>query len=386
MSVIGEEPRMGSRTPDRAVRLAQWAVLLLTVVYFSFPAARVLARDTTLSAAIVLVCLVLLAVLQFRHTWHGLRAEPKVAWSYTLLWQAILSYLPAQLAGDAWLGVPSFLAASALVVLKPPRGYLVLGAVVLAEVPFAAAFYDYSGDVIYACVTTGLTAVVVYAFIRMAVLVREVHELRATLARRAIDGERVRFARDLHDVLGHTLAAIVLKGELAGVMVQTRAGDAERELTEIVALARDGHRQVREVVSGYRTVSLESEMAGVTSVLAAAGITCSVDVAALETMPAEVATPLAYALREGATNILRHSSATRCDLTVRAGADGFDLVLVNDGVSAASAQPPGNGLDGLRERVAATHGRLRAGPLPDGRFELAIHVPVRDGTALAEAR
>jgi two-component system sensor histidine kinase DesK len=387
MVAADEVPDRAPATPDLAVRIAQWAVLLLTVAYFSFPATRVLSHDAPLSAAGALAALALLAALQFRHTWHGLRAEPKVAWSHTLLWQALLSYLPAFIAGDAWLGVPSFLAASALVVLRPPRGYVVFGAVVVAEVPYAALFYDRVGDIAYACLTTAVTALVVYGFIRMAALVSEVHRLRASLARRAVDTERLRFARDLHDVLGHTLAAIVLKGELAGAMIHTRTGDAERELAEIVVLARAGHREVREVVSGYRTATIGAELSGVATVLTSAGIDCVVEAEHVDALPAEVSAPLAYALRESATNVLRHSRASRCDIALRAAGDGVDLTVVNDGVpeTGGGSTEPGNGLDGLRERVDSAHGTLRAGPLPGGRFELAITLPLRSGSHLVEA-
>lgn len=385
MVTVDEAPERAPVTPDLAVRIAQWAVLLLTVAYFSFPAGRVLSQEEPLSAAGALVALALLAALQFRHTWHGLRSEPKVAWSHTLLWQALLSYLPAYLAGDAWLGVPSFLAASALVVLRPPRGYLVFGLVVAAEVPYALLFHLGVGDIWYACLTTFVTAGVVYGFIRMAALVLEVHRLRASLAQRAVDTERLRFARDLHDVLGHTLAAIVLKGELAGAMMHTRTDDASRELAEIVGLARGGHREVREVVSGYRTATLSAELTGVTTVLAAAGIDCTVDAAPLDALPPEVSAPLAYALRESATNVLRHSRATRCDITLCAADGVVSLAVVNDGVILPS-KPPGSGLDGLRERVAGGQGTLRAGPLDGGRFSLAIDMPLRRGSFLVEAQ
>jgi two-component system, NarL family, sensor histidine kinase DesK len=386
MAVVDEMPDRATVSPDLAVRIAQWAVALLTLAYFSFPAVRVISRESPPNAAGALAALALVAALQFRHMWHGLRAEPKVAWSHTLLWQALLSYLPAYLGGDAWLGVPSFLAASALVVLRPPRGYIVAVAVIVIEVPYAAMFYERADDIAYACLTTGVTALVVYGFIRLAALVMEVHRLRASLAQRAVDTERLRFARDLHDVLGHTLAAIVLKGELAGAMMRTRADDAERELAEIVGLARKGHREVREVVSGYRTASLSAELAGVTTVLTAAGIECVVDAEPLGVLPPEVAGPLTYALRESATNVLRHSRASRCDITLRRVGGAVDLTVVNDGVLSDVDGTSGSGLLGLRERADGGYGRLRAGPLPGGRFELAIHMPLRSDSPLLGAQ
>jgi two-component system, NarL family, sensor histidine kinase DesK len=351
-------------------------VLGLTFAYFSIPASRVVITQTPVPAALALLTLIGVGVLQTRHTWHGLRGQPKVGWSNTLLWQALLTYLPIQLAGDAWLGVPSFLAASALVLLRSPRGVLVFAVVVLVEAPYAALIYDDVNDIVYACLTTAVTGLVVYGFIRMAALVHEVHRLRATLAQRAIEHERLRFARDLHDVLGHLLSAITLKGELAKVMVQARPEDAERELAEIVELARSGHREIREVVAGYRSISLASELDGVTSVLESAGMTCTVTTVPLETVPLEASVPLAYALREGATNVLRHSTAGWCRITLRSDAEGISLLMVNDGVQPVDGDTSSSGLRGLRERLAASNGVLRAGPLPNNCYELRVKVPI----------
>jgi len=371
----GDEAPRSAATPDMAVRTARWAGLLLTGAYFSIPAIRVVTTQNPISAILALVALVGLVVLQLRHTWHGLRALPRMSWSTTLFWQALLSYLPAPLAGDAWLGVPSFLAASALILLKPPRGYIVYVAVVLVEAPYAILTYDNLDDVGYACLNTAVTGLVVYGFVRMATLVYEVHRLRASLAQRAVETERLRFARDLHDVLGHLLSAITLKGELAGVMVRVRPEDAERELTEIVTLARSGHKEIRDVVSGYRSVSLHGELAGVTAVLSAAGMECTVDTMALESLPAEASVPLAYALREGATNVLRHSTATWCRITLLPDGNEICLRVVNDGVLPADGDDSGSGLRGLRERLAATLGRLTAGVRSDGAYELMVHIP-----------
>jgi two-component system, NarL family, sensor histidine kinase DesK len=376
MPEFDKPPDRSRTTADVAVRTAQWAVLGLTFAYLSIPASRVIITQTPLRAGIALLALLAVGALQTRHTWHGLQGRPTVSWSNTLLWQALLTYLPIQLAGDAWLGVPSFLAASVLVLLRSPRGVLAFVLVVLAEAPFAAIIYDDVDDIAYACLATGLTGLVVYAFIRMARLVHDVHQLRATLAQRAIEHERLRFSRDLHDVLGHLLSAITLKGELAKVMVRVRPEDAERELAEIAELARTAHREIREVVAGYRSISLASELDGVTAVLKSAGMTCVVATMPLESVPPEASVPLAYALREGATNVLRHSTAGWCRITLRADAHWISLLMVNDGVQPVKDDSSSTGLRGLRERLAASHGMLRAGPLPDNCYELLVQVPI----------
>ena len=196
------------------------------------------------------------------------------------------------------------------------------------------------------------------------------------MVRQAIDHERLRFARELHDVLGHTLCAIALKGELARTVLRTRPEAAERELLEILRMVRDAHGEIREVVAGYREVSLKAELEGVRAVLCSAEISSTVDVYGMESVPEAALAPLAYALREGVTNVLRHAHATWCRITLGREDGAWRLRMVNNGVGAdAPADPPGNGLRGLRERLAAAHGRLRSRVLDEGRYELVVHVP-----------
>jgi len=368
-------PRVPLGEPGVAVRTAHTVVFLLAVAYLSIPASRVLTTQPLPHAAVALLALAGVAALHFRHTWHGLRAQPPVAFSATLLLQAVLSYAPAPLAGDAWLGVPSFLAASVLVILRSPLSYVAFALVVALEIPFAWAVSPDLGDIAYATLGVALTGAVVFGFVRMAVLVWEVHQLRATLAQRAVDVERLRFARDLHDVLGHQLCAITLKGELAGMLLRDKPQLAEREIVELVGLARDAHRDIRDVVAGYRSVSLAGELAGVTAVLTSAGIRCEVDTVPVDTLPARAATPLAFALREGATNVLRHSRARWCAVTLRREDGGLRLTIANDGVPPGPPSPDGSGLDGLRERIVELAGEVRAGPRPGGEFELVVFVP-----------
>lgn len=372
---VGSAPHAASATTGVAVRTAQTLVFLLSIAYLSIPASRVITTQPVPNAGLALLALTGVALLQFRHTWHGLRGEPPVTWSWTLLLQAILSYAPAPLAGDAWLGVPSFLAASLLITLRSPLSYVAYLAVVLAEIPFALLVHEEPSDIAYATLGVALTGAVVFGFVKMATLVWEVHRLRATLAHRAVDVERLRFARDLHDVLGHQLCAIALKGELAAAVLHSRPESAEREINEVIGLAREAHRDIREVVAGYRSVSLAGEMTGVTSVLTSAGIECEVDTVPLDTLPPDAATPLAFALREGATNVLRHSIARHCSITLRPQDDGLVLRIVNDGVPPGPPHPAGSGLEGLRERLLELNGQLHAGPVGGGSFELVVFVP-----------
>jgi two-component system, NarL family, sensor histidine kinase DesK len=195
-------------------------------------------------------------------------------------------------------------------------------------------------------------------------------EARAELAERAVADERLRFARDLHDLLGHGLSLIALKAELAGKLLPERPDAAATEIGEIRDLTRSALTQVREAVDGYRRPTLPSELAGARVALEAAGIELSVD-APNEPLDPEVESVLAWAVREGATNAIRHSGARRARISVRPGL----LEIVDDGHRAPAARPGGNGLTGLRERVQSIGGTVEAGAGPGGGFRLTVRVP-----------
>ncbi|HET8632030.1 MAG TPA: histidine kinase [Thermomicrobiales bacterium] len=206
-------------------------------------------------------------------------------------------------------------------------------------------------------------------------------EIARLAAAEAVVAERLRFARDLHDLLGHSLSAITLKGEVARRLLRDDPDRAERELGDALAAAREALREVREAVSGYRQPTLAAELRGAREILAAAGIACTCEGDA-GPLPPAVAAVLTWAVREGVTNVVRHSRARRC--TIRLGrADGAASVEIADdgaGVAPASdaAGPGGHGLRGLAERAAQRGGAVEAGPDPAGGFRLLVTVPAGD--------
>ena len=211
-------------------------------------------------------------------------------------------------------------------------------------------------------------------------VVTQLERARDVQARLAVAEERLRFARDLHDVMGRNLSAIAVKGQLAAELVRRGRPEAVEEVADISRIAEESLREVRGVVGGYRTASLAGELAGARSVLRAAGVACTVtgddDGAAL---PAPVQTALGWVVREAVTNVLRHSRATTCTITLRADGGTAELRVVNDGAAGpAGPVPPaqwGNGLTGLAERLRAAGGGLTAAR-ENGSFRLAAGVPV----------
>jgi two-component system sensor histidine kinase DesK len=198
----------------------------------------------------------------------------------------------------------------------------------------------------------------------------ELREARAALAERAVAEERLRFARDLHDLLGHDLSLIALKSELAGRLLPERVDAASDEVKQIRDLTRSALAQVREAVDGYRRPRLDSELAGARVAFEAAGIELSVDGADGPLDP-EIESVLAWAVREGATNAIRHSGARHAAITVRPGL----IEIADDGRGAPDMRPGGNGLTGLRERAQSIGGTLEAGAGPGGGFRLTVRVP-----------
>jgi len=206
----------------------------------------------------------------------------------------------------------------------------------------------------------------------------ELNRARAELARTAVAAERERFARDLHDLLGHSLSVIAIKAELAGRLLPDAPARAASEVADLEEVARCALREVRDAVSGYRRPTLEGELEGARMALAAAGIIAEIE-HATEAFSPEVEAVLAWAVREGATNVIRHSGARHCEVRLRGGRGEVAVEILDDGRGAEEASPCGNGLTGLRERAAAVRGRLEAGAGTGGGFRLAVSVPLTAG-------
>jgi two-component system, NarL family, sensor histidine kinase DesK len=207
---------------------------------------------------------------------------------------------------------------------------------------------------------------------------RELHQARAELARLAVADERARFARDLHDLLGHSLSVIALKAELAGRLLGEKPAEAAEHVAEIEDVARGALTEVREAVSGYRQPTLDDEIAGAKMALSAAGIEAQIERPAVTLDPA-IEAVLAWTVREGATNVIRHSGAGHCSVKVTAGLGEAGVEVVDDGQGrddAAANGHNGHGLEGLRERVARMHGQIEAGAGTAGGYRLAVRVPV----------
>jgi two-component system, NarL family, sensor histidine kinase DesK len=186
--------------------------------------------------------------------------------------------------------------------------------------------------------------------------------------------ERERIARDLHDVLGHTLSVVVLKSELAGKLLGSDAERARREIGEVEQIARKALADVREAIGGYRSDGLLAEIARARRTLDAAGVSLDCQAEGVRLEPAQESV-LSLVLREAITNILRHAGATRCRLEVAADDRRTVLQVEDDGRGGIARE--GNGIRGMRERVEALGGRLEIDCRQGTRLTVAI--PARAG-------
>ncbi|GLZ40267.1 histidine kinase [Actinokineospora sp. NBRC 105648] len=379
-----------SRAPLDRVRYYTWGtlgttagvlVLVLSLELLSSPVAPLPTALLGLSAAVVVTQYVRISA----HSMPGLGVDRLRRWEVEATvavalgaWALSVAVIPRTV---SWAMLPS----SVLGALAAHRtgwrrwGLVLGGGLVVALV--GAAVLPHDGDL--AGLTTRLVICAlmplffgVSNFLQVWLwsVVRQLDDARQVAAELAVAEERLRFAADLHDIQGHHLQAIALKGELAERLIGHDDDAARAQAAEVSELARTALRETRAVVYGYRRTSLSTEIGNAVDILRAAGISTTVDGSAADVPPP--LQPLFGALvREGTTNILRHSSAGECALVVRVAKGRVLVELRNDGVAGVAGER-GSGLAGLRERFATVGGLVRADG-GDGVFRLVGEAAAR---------
>ena len=275
---------------------------------------------------------------------------------------------PDELTTWAWIGGAAA-GFAPLLLTGPWRWLAAVGSVVLAGV---VGFFVSRDHTTYQMIAASVGATIVAMGglpMWFAGLLGEARAGREAQAELAVSEERLRFARDVHDLLGHRLTVIALKSELAGRLAATDPERSAAEAFEAQRLASTALEEVRDAVHGYRAVNLPEQLEAVRNVMTEAGIRCTVtDV----DVHGEPATQLALALREACTNVLRHSHATWCMIDVAVADEEVRMTVTNDGTEKPSQE--GNGLRGIRERLAAVGGQVSAEKSGDV-FTLQVVVP-----------
>jgi two-component system, NarL family, sensor histidine kinase DesK len=296
----------------------------------------------------------------------------------TLVAQAILTYFPLVVLGTYWADMAGFFAGSALLLLSGWMAWTVFAAVIAGMIPVAAATAADLGayGAAYLTLSTLVLGLVVFGLARLSAAIRYVHATRGELAQLAVIRERMRFARDLHDLLGYSLSAITLKTEVTRRLVGSNPARARDELGEVLDISRQALADVRTVASGYRNISLAKEASSVASLLTSAGISTRVEVTC-GALDEQVDTVLATVLREAVTNMLRHATPRNCVIEAEITDDTIRVVASNDGTPrSALFGRHGGGLDNLRTRLEAIGGSLSVNVRGDGWYTVLAEAPL----------
>jgi two-component system, NarL family, sensor histidine kinase DesK len=331
---------------------------------------------------------------------------PSVPWPLTgaLLALGITLFV---LGGDRWLGALAVAAAMCGRLSQTNVAVPGVAACTATGIALSAHNHYSFGNAVATIVVPPLAGLFAYSAARRAEAVESLRRTRAELARAAAAEERLRIARDLHDLLGHSLSLITIKAELAGRLMTADPERAAREVSELESVARQSLSDVREAVAGFRQPDLTGELVAARQLLDAAGIATQITSADISGLSRAADSALAWAVREGSTNVVRHSRATQVAIRVSCDADRVVAEITDngpaapeltgteaakspvttagpDGRSAISRARPvfgGSGLAGLAERVRSLGGELAAGSVEPRGFKLRVVVPINPETA-----
>ena len=363
----------------------RFALAILCFVLFAFLAQisvnMTMTPNGRIHFAAGVICFIAIDLLQLFHSLPQAKSLRRRYWVWTLVAQLLLSFVPLVLFDTIWGAAAGMFAGSVLLLLPDVWGWTAFGLTLLFVTGLAVDQHYTPRDLVYYVISTSLTGLIVYGLSRLTAIVVELHLAREQLAKMAVAQERLRFARDLHDLLGYSLSAITLKSEVAIRLVHHHQGRAVDELTSILDISRQALADVRAVASSYRDMSLTSEVEAAAAMLATAEIEVEARVST-QPITGRADTVLATVLREAVTNMLRHSKVQHCLIEVVEHDRTIRLRIVNDGVAEPApgdtdrqGARDGSGLANLDTRVRVLGGRLVAGVRPDGSFEVLAEVP-----------
>ncbi|MBE3590803.1 MAG: sensor histidine kinase [Firmicutes bacterium] len=388
-------PPGGSALPESWHRYVQRGryVNLVWLVFMIFPIQDLLRPDRTPTerlaggaALLAFSAAYALSLPLIRPVWRDGWRMAGVAVMLALAVPLVLAF------GSAWDGL--FIYASVIAgFLRPPRhGAAAVACTTLLAVAAYAVDRQPWTIVLSFGVQVGMLGLAMVGLAQLFDVMLALQRAQRDAARLAAAEERLRIARDLHDLVGHSLSVIILKAELAQRLLPGQAERAATEVADIERTAREALRETRQAVSGYRQPDLGAELARAKAVLQDAGITCLVQDDAGPLEP-RAASALVFAVREATTNVLRHSGATRCWIRLERRAGGVRLIVEDDGrgpawregadAAEAGRIQLGNGLAGIAERVQARGGRVAFARSPRAGFRMEAWLPAGHGGAAA---
>jgi two-component system sensor histidine kinase DesK len=343
-------------------------------------------QPTVVSDAVAVIVAALMVALQLRHSRSRDGHAPRW-WPATLLAQiALCGVLYPSFGVVSMLFLP-FIAASALLLIAHPIRWVVFAASVVA-LPILTVFQpaDLRPEYqalwsLYASATEAAAALLIYGCGRFAGAASALAEARRGIAETAATRERLRIARDTHDTLGLALSTIALKSDLARQLSTRDPERAHREIVQAMLLAHAAAADASSIVDGTMRLDLETEVATARAALAAAGIDVRVDVVEARAIPPEIGTQVAAMLREAVANVVRHSDATECSLSVATRDSHVVAEVTNDGAAVRErSASPGQGLANIRARAASYGGDVEVAHA-GSRFAVTMRLPLPQAVA-----
>ena len=292
-------------------------------------------------------------------------AVPRWAWAYLLGQVALVAVSCLAAEQDGLVGLV-FVCVTGVFLLRHPRTLLLAlaASALVLVVPRLVPGWHPIDDLVLSVI---LATVAVFGFTQLVQRNRQLAAARDEVAVLAVERERERIARDMHDILGHSLTVISVKAELAARLFDVDAVRARAEVLEVQQLARSALADVRGMVTATRAVTLAGELAGARQAFDSAGIEADVP-GAVDHVPEGTRELFAWAIREGTTNVLRHAAATRVVVTMTADT----LTMDDDGRGPDDDRAAGNGLHGLAERARRAGARVEVTRGPLGGYRLLV--------------
>ena len=384
--------RIGAPPENRRQRVVKLCWTLLWMIYLAYPIGDLVSGRHTVPAQVAgwLVLAAFLAcytALVLRRQVRGEHKAFRPVHLVLLLAMAALGTAACYTLGSNWLTLLSYTAIATGAVLPPRYSFPGVAGITLLLVAVGSTCRGTSpSTTAIAALSAFLGGAAMTALQTLISTVQELREARTAVAALSASAERLRMARDLHDLLGHSLSLITLKTELtARFLEQERYQEARAQVADIEKVSRQSLVDVREAVGGYRRPTLAVELVAVRTALDAADVAVDADPAVAGDHPGlgpEEEGALAWALREAVTNLVRHSGAGSCtvrlaEVVADDGTRALRLEVLDDGAGPRRSGR-GNGLTGLAERLSLAGGTLETGPGPRGRgFGVQATVPLR---------
>jgi two-component system sensor histidine kinase DesK len=352
---------------------AVWLVYLISPVVGLFGHHHGVAWIVGGLAITVAFCAIYLSVLMYDDE------HPRLA-RYGLVAIAVLAALACAVYGKEWTPLWIYVSAATGMVLAPAgRRVAILGILAIGACYTFFSWLSHFGlgNFVAVLLPVLLIGLAMMGFRWQITLMHELAQARETVAKLATNEERLRLARDMHDLTGQSLSMITLKSELAAKRLARLPSSAERdavltELGDIGRVSRQTLHDIREAVSGYRRPTLAIEVITARDALEAAGIGLDDDAELMlrsGTFDPDAEAVLAWCLREAVTNVIRHSRARRCRIRLADRMGELSLEVTDDGRGFADQDkenPRGSGLHGMSERLSAIGGRLSLAPAEPG--------------------